>query len=279
MALTCPRFNTSSLLQRIEQGHGTLAVGASGREVHLIQFALIDLGFAMPRSTGNANHSPDGSYGNETRDVVKAFQRSATPALRDDGVVGQLTLRELDRRSGGFKHRVRLHFRSIALTNVPFQRSLSNTQAVYAQYAIDAQFASGESVLLSAADAAKFEQIDQECNWDLTSGEFNEIQNIGSPTSAQDVRVFHVSRFADANVLGCGGHAANLHICTVTASALAWDTAHEIGHVLLGSGFSPVHVNDRQNLMHPSSRTLNSIPVLNLAQVTQMRTNRCCRAV
>ncbi|MEO8027814.1 MAG: peptidoglycan-binding protein [Bryobacteraceae bacterium] len=284
MSLTSPRFTSSDTLKSVELGQTVLQMGSTGRAVHLVQMALLDLGFAMPRSTSHANNSPDGDFGQETKSIVQTFQRTASIAaggttLKDDGIIGQKTMRELDRQSGGFKHRVKLHFRSIALTSVPFERSLRNAEIVYGQYAIKAEFASGESVGLSEADRQKFNQIDQECNWDLTSGEFVELQRIGSPSPDTDVRVFHVNSFADKNVLGCGGHDKVRPTCTVTANALAWDTAHEIGHVLLGSKFSPVHIEDRRNLMHPISRSLASVPILTVAQVIQMRKNKCCRAI
>ena len=277
MALTSPRFQSSDTLRRVEAGSAALNAGSSGRAVHLVQFALVDLGFSMPRSTGNAASSPDGVYGEETRSVVRTFQQGV-PGLTVDGVVGQQTLRALDQRIGGFRNRVRLHFRSIALTNVPFERSLANAEAVYAQYGIRIEFGSGESIGLSPDQRTIFDRIDQECDWDLSAGEFHMLQGLGSPAPSSDILVFHVSSFADANVLGCGGHAANRPACTITASALAWDTAHEVGHVLLGSSFNPVHVPNRKNLMHPISRSEASIPVLTLAQVNRIRASPCCHA-
>ncbi|MBI5718676.1 MAG: peptidoglycan-binding protein [Burkholderiales bacterium] len=279
MPLISPRFTSSTTLRKVEQNLAVLKVGASGRAVHLVQMALIDLGFALPVSTADATYSPDGIFGDETRRAVMAFQRSALPPLPDDGEVGQNTLRELDRRCGGFRHRVRLHFRSIALTDVPFQQSLRNAELVFGQYAIKVEYASGQSLLLDEAQSRLFRQIDQACEWNLSSGEFHQLQGLGTPAPASDVLVFHVNRFADGNVLGCGGHAPDRPACTVTANALAWDTAHEVCHVLLGSTFAPVHVDDRRNLMHPHSRRLESIPVLTDRQVARVRASANCLPV
>jgi hypothetical protein len=136
-------------------------------------------------------------------------------------------------------------------------------------------FASGESLLLTPDQHDKFKQIDQECNWALDSGEFNELQKLGSPAPKTDVMVFHVLTFADGNVLGCGGHAADRPACTITASALAWDTAHEVGHVLLTSSFAPVHIEDKRNLMFPISRSSATMPVLTNGQIAQMKKSPC----
>ncbi len=141
--------------------------------------ALLDLGYSLPVSTAKANYSPDGIFGEETRQAVKKFQKDSG-TLKDDGVVGQKTIRELDRRFSSFQHRVRLHFRSIALTHVPFERSLSNAELVYAMYGIRIEFASGESIKLTPEQRALFDKVDQACNWDLNDGEINELQGIGS---------------------------------------------------------------------------------------------------
>jgi peptidoglycan hydrolase-like protein with peptidoglycan-binding domain len=129
MALTSPRFTSSTTLNKVAANQMRLQQGSEGRAVHLVQMALIDLGFAMPGSTSNGNYSPDGIYGEETKQSVKQFQKSIF-TLTDDGIVGSKTLQQLDMRTAGFTHRVRLNFRSIALTNVPFQRAVRDQDRV-----------------------------------------------------------------------------------------------------------------------------------------------------
>ena len=118
MPLSSPRFKDEPKLQEVETGFRILKDGSTGRHVHLVQMALIDLGFSMPRSTGSNHFSPDGIYGSETTEVVKAFQR-ANPPLSDDGQIGPETMRALDARFPRFTHRVNLHFRSLSLSDVP----------------------------------------------------------------------------------------------------------------------------------------------------------------
>lgn len=278
MPLASPRFKENKTLVSIEAGQAALRRGSNGVAVHLVQMALLDLGFTMPGSTGSQNFSPDGIYGEETQRVVKAFQRTV-PGLVDDGVVGQNTMRALDAKFKGFSHEVSLHFRSIALTNVPFNVSLRNAENVFAQYGIKITFASGESLLLSDDETALFDQIDQACDWDLNDGEFQKVQSLGSRAPGTDVLVFHVSKFADANTLGCGGHMTGRPACTVTASASGWDTAHEVCHVLLGSSFSPVHATDKRNLMFAISRSDPAIPQLTEKQVARIRASKQCKSI
>src|SRR5262249_42428767 len=245
--------STSQRLVNASDNAPPLRRGERGRAVHLIQFALLDLGYAMPRSTGR-DYSPDGVFGDETFDVVKQFQRSRR--IRDDGDVGRDRMRELDTTFARPSYRVRLHFRSLALTDVPFDESLRNAQTVYGQYGIDFQFASGASLLLSPAETALFDTIDQDCNWSLTTGEYDQLHQLGPPCPATDVKVFFVHQMR--GVLGCGGHAPGRPAATVAQQAWRWDMGHEVGHVLLTSTFMPVHHPHEKNLMnaYPANNTV-----------------------
>lgn len=273
MALTSPRFIASRRLRQAAVNNPPLRKGARGRSIHLVQQALIDLGYPMPRST-RGSYSPDGIFGDETLAKLKEFQ--ARSSLEDDGVLGQNTLQALQRRLPGYQHRVRLHFRSIALPKVAFERSLLDAQVVYGQYGIKIEYASGESLMLTPAQMRLFERIDGSCEWTLSSGEYHELHGLGSRAPANEILVYQVKALK-AGTLGCGGHAVNRPAVTVGAKASRWDTAHEVGHVLLGSGFSPVHVNDRRNLMHPTAAKYSTIPVLSDKQVRQMRRSACCK--
>jgi hypothetical protein len=177
-------------------------------------------------------------------------------------------------------HRVRLHFRSISLTDIAFEKLLANAQKVYAQYGISVEFGSGMSLALSSADAAKFEQIDGECNWTFGSGEYYDLQQLGGQVPSDEILVFYVQRFSSASLLGCGGHIPGKPACTVAAAGSQWSTAHEVGHVLLGSSFSPVHSTDTTNLMYSSTPGITAaLPGLTDAQVTQIKSSVCCKRI
>lgn len=278
MSLSSPRFRNEPALQAVASRTRILKEGARGRHVHVVQMALIDLGFAMPRSTTSNHYSPDGIYGSETTAVVKAFQR-ATPGLADDGEIGPNTMRALDARFPGFNHRVNLHFRSLSLSNVPFDRMMTSMELVYAQYGIEARFASGESLGLSDEEQTQFTIIDQNCEWEMNSGEFAELEQMGTRVPPHDVAVYIVNRFQEGDVLGCGGHAANRPACAVTHDCSRWDPAHEVGHVLLTSTFSPTHTDDQRNLMFPTSSSGNTTLTLTDKQLTRIRASPLCRAV
>ncbi len=278
MALTSPRFRNESALRGVDAGHAILRFGAHGRHVHLLQIALVDLGFSMPVSTLSRDYSPDGVYGRETRDVVKAFQRS-TPRLSDDGEVGPLTMRALDARFPKLTHRVNLHFRSLALSDVPFNRIMGNCERVYTQYGIEARFASGESLGLSAADQRRFSVVRQNCDWAMESGEFADLHRLGTRVPTNDVAVYIVNLFQETTVGGCGGHAANRPACAVTHDCGPWDVGHELAHVLLTSSFTPEHTISPRNLMFSTSSTAPEPPAFTEKQLKRIRESPLCRTI
>ncbi|MEM7318141.1 MAG: hypothetical protein AAF408_03870 [Pseudomonadota bacterium] len=164
-----------------------------------------------------------------------------------------------------------LHFRSLCKTNIPFERQFRNAQRVYAQYNIEVRYGGGMSMNLTPAEAVKFEKIDQECEWEVTDGEFAELQMMGSSIPSKAIGVFYVNRFKEASLLGCGGHMKKRPACFVAAAAGQWDLAHEVGHVLLTSNYSPVHHASTDNLMYPHSRTARTVPSLDTSQLAQIR--------
>jgi hypothetical protein len=271
MAVSSLRFTSSRRLSAASNNAPPLRHGATGRAVHLIQFSLMDLGHAMPRSSGRL-YSPDAVFGDETRAVVKKFQRSK--GLNDDGEVGRLTMGALDRAFPRSTHRVHLHFRAIAATDVRFEDAMRNARTVFSQYGIDVAFGSGQSLQLRPAQKRLFDRIDQQCNWNMSSGEYDQLHRLGPPCPANHIKVYFVKEMRGA--LGCGGHAANRPAATVARAAWRWDMGHEVGHVLLTSAFAPVHHSHSRNLMHEAPANNNVIKVLTHAQVKQIRSHTCC---
>jgi hypothetical protein len=280
LPLTSPRFRNERELMAIEANHAVMRRGSHGRHVHLVQMALIDLGFGMPVSTSSNDYSPDGVYGIETENVVKAFQRSLPPAgLTPDGVLGQLTLRELDKRHPQFTHRFNLHFRSLALSDVPFDRLMSGAAQIYAQYGVEARFASGQSLGLSLEQEDRFNVVRQNCNWVMNSGEFADLHRLGPPVPDNDIAVFIVNQFQESTVAGCGGHAFSRPACAVTHDAYRWDVAHEVCHVLLTSSFVPQHTVSPRNLMFATSSQDAEPRTLTDKQLARIRSSPLCRSI
>lgn len=246
--------------------------GSRGPEVVTLQRELNRQLFPRP------GLSEDGIFGPLTKSAVVAFQRQA--GLTSDGILGPMTRAALGMPapSHDFTHRIRLHFRSLTLTDVPFNTILSSTQAVYAQFGIKVEFGSGASLALSTEEADRFQQIDGTCKWDITNGEFAELQQLGGRVPSHEILVFFIDRFSQS-LNGCGGHMKNRPACIVAKRASNFCTAHEVCHVLLTSAFNPVHITDVSNLMHPVDANRARTPGLTNAQVTQVKASPLCTRI
>ena len=95
MHFNARRFAGNPRLQQASNSKPSIRRGESGDAVKIVQQALVDLGFAMPRSTNNGHSLTDGRFGPETERVVKEFQKRS--GLVADGVVGQQTMAMLDK--------------------------------------------------------------------------------------------------------------------------------------------------------------------------------------
>ena len=86
--LRAARFSGNLTLEACLDREQTLQQGSSGAAVTLIQQALVDAGFSLPR------FGVDGIFGNETRAALQDFQQSS--GLTADGIVGPATMSSLD---------------------------------------------------------------------------------------------------------------------------------------------------------------------------------------
>jgi len=94
MPLNNPRFKNNSRLQQASNNNPSMTRGEHDRAaVAIIQQALVDLGYFMPRST-LPDGTLDGDYGRETSQMVRRFQRDNN--LQVDGRIGRNTIHKLD---------------------------------------------------------------------------------------------------------------------------------------------------------------------------------------
>jgi peptidoglycan hydrolase-like protein with peptidoglycan-binding domain len=93
MALTSPRFQRNKRIQNAANSQPSLKKGETSDGVEILQQALFDLGFSMPRSI-NRSGLPDGIFGSETEATLKAFQ--AKQGLTMDGIAGKETFDRLN---------------------------------------------------------------------------------------------------------------------------------------------------------------------------------------
>jgi Putative peptidoglycan binding domain len=289
MALKSPRFSSNERLRRADENRPAIARGETGEAVRILQQALIDLGFPLPISTRRYG-SPDGVFGQETAGKVREFQLKNR--LSPDALVGHKTMTALDTllpRAGavlpplppsGFTHKVRLHLRSIAMPKVPEMRQLQVMKDIYAQYAILIEMASGESIALARDEALTLDVVDGDCKWDQLSDEQRLLQGLGAKQNVgpNDITVYYATtlRKLDGTTLqGCAGSAPDRPAVMIAADAVDKTTmAHEVGHILLGSGFQPTHEADSKNLMCQAAVCTGNPAYLNDAQLKAIRASR-----
>lgn len=175
-------------------------------------------------------------------------------------------------------HRVRIHVRSIATTQIPFSTILTSTQAVYRTYGIAIELASSQSMQMSAQEFSTYRRVDGVCDWVIERGELYDLQRRVGWFRQREPFVFLVDALGNGN-LGCGGHIPGQPACIVTARAPKWATAHELGHVLLGGAFGPVHSPDAKNLMSTVVSTNPNLPLLDEKQVDQIKRSPWCMQI
>ena len=91
--LTAARFSGNATLEAVYDNERLLKKGDKGTAVRILQQALLDAGFELPR------FGVDGDFGSETKAAVEAFQRaSGLTGANIDGIVGPTTMGWLDQR-------------------------------------------------------------------------------------------------------------------------------------------------------------------------------------
>lgn len=87
------RFKGNVELEKVYDAEKTIDSGEAGIHVTILQQALVDAGFSLPR------YGVDGDYGSETADAVEAFQKSVMKRsdAEADGRLDQETMEDLDK--------------------------------------------------------------------------------------------------------------------------------------------------------------------------------------
>lgn len=181
-------------------------------------------------------------------------------------------------------YKVNLRLYSIAMPAVTEFTALKNAQRIYGQYGICISFVTGQSLLLKPAEQAQLKSVSGSCGWELTSDDQRLLhsQRGDYMNSPFDIRLYFVNEIVEADgskLNGCGGHAPGRPALNIASTGTPWTFAHELGHVLLGKNFRPVHMEaDKTNIMHsPTGNITSNPPTLTPAQVTAIKSSPYCR--
>lgn len=276
MALSSPRFRGVTELEQAAHNAPWLSVGSKGYGVHLVQMALIDLGYAMPNSTGGVAFSPDGIYGAETKSIVREFQKTTLggPAVNHDGAIGQNTMRKLDHAMLGHTRRVHLQVSFTSKPSVPIETQLKVARDVFERYGI--------AILHVPVEGFFFEH-------DADQGFFNENPDFEKQKERlkdrskltlgpTDIAVAFIDQFATGRAVGDSQWDASGALIRITEKAFETTLAHELGHVLLSptsASISDDHSSHDRNIMLDGF-----VPrpphVLSAEQLKRMKSNARC---
>ncbi|WP_395701370.1 peptidoglycan-binding protein [Aquabacterium sp.] len=289
MALKSPRFASNRQLQQAAVNSPSIMRNTVGPHVAILQQAFIDLGMDMNLSTKKG--PPDGIFGGETESRVWQFQ--ARTGLVRDGIVGHGTMTKLDELLPTLgppprplppivmSHKLNVHMRSIAMPAVPEFTQLKVMQDVFAQYGIQVVNLSGQSVGLKANEQLALTVVDGDCQWDQVSDEQRLLETSGSKqfVGPNDVTVYFATVLREKNgktLQGCAGHPPSQPAVMIASTAVDKTTmAHEVCHVLLGSSFAPVHVNEDANLMCAAPVCTGNPAFLGVAQLNRIFASKC----
>lgn len=180
-------------------------------------------------------------------------------------------------------YEVNLQMNSIAVPGVSEFSAFYNAQRVYGRYGIGLRLRSGQSLLLTQQQQSGLRVIDGDCNWSTLSEEQSQLHSLGRAPVFRpfDIQVYFVNEIREedgSTLTGCGGYAPGSPAVTISSSGTAWTFAHELGHVLLGSAFTPVHSTDPNNLMYAFAKTnpITNPPTLTPEQVRAIKACRYC---
>ncbi|HRI19477.1 MAG TPA: hypothetical protein PLA68_00925, partial [Panacibacter sp.] len=146
-------------------------------------------------------------------------------------------------------------------------------------------FITGESIFLSKQQQADLDQIDGSCSFDgLQSEDQRQLHSLRDDygDSPFDIRVYFVNKIYDPELKylnGCGGYDPGRPALHTAFSATEWTFAHELGHVLLGANFRPVHlIGDTKNIMTEKTTNLKcDLPILTPLQLAAIKSSKYCR--
>ena len=281
MSLSSPRFKNNPQLVAASTSSPWLKKGDKGVGIHLLQFALLDLGFKMPKSMGKHGLSPDGDYGDETRSVVKKFQASRLGGspVKDDGEVGKNTMAKLDRAIGDYTYKICVHIRVVYPPDKPISHHVKIARDAYAQYGIKFEIKSVFPMLLEDAKKTWLEKRSTS-GADVIDNPPDCLLAPWFPVLPSEIMIYSLELFDPDDVYGLTTSIRRGAVCRLSKDQQESTLAHEVGHALLTpfSGHDKEdHHPSKTNVMGTGARTPPY--VFNYEQIEEMRGHLRCSKI
>jgi hypothetical protein len=179
-----------------------------------------------------------------------------------------------DKHGNDCKHRLRVRIYTLAPVKFNYVKALTFAEKLYGGMGILFDTVHQSCPVLTVAQQAKLAIIDGTCKWDQNNKEQDQLHKlVKAPAGQLCVFIVGAIKTPKGHLAGCAGHEPTTPGAVVSSKdASDFTLAHEIGHVLLGSGYSPVHSGDQKNIMFTPTGNIpkNSSPGFNASQKTQI---------
>lgn len=172
---------------------------------------------------------------------------------------------------------------TLASPKFDYFKAVEFTEKLYGSNGIYVSWGFGQCLALSKAQQVKLKVIDGACKWDQNNAEQDDLYDLVGAKNYSGILIFIVGGIktdATKTLAGCAGHAPSKPAVVVSATGTMYTMAHELGHVLLTSSFTPVHETSTSNIMVSGTHRIaaGSSPTFNAAQVTQIKKSKLLKA-
>ncbi len=179
-----------------------------------------------------------------------------------------------DKHGNECTKRLSLAIYTLAQVKFEYFKALEFAEKLYGKHGILFDVVAQQCLALKKADQVKLAVIDGTCKWDQNNSEQDDLWELVKPPVGRLV-VFIVGGIQKPKgpSAGCAGHAPSKPAVVVSGSlGTNFTLAHEVGHVLLTSDFTPVHTFSKRNIMVNGTHKIpkKSFPDFNRKQLKQI---------
>lgn len=147
---------------------------------------------------------------------------------------------------------VSIHIRTLAMPKFDYRKSIEMAKLIYGNIGVAFNVMSELCPVVSGTSTIDLSVIDGQCKWNQFNPEQSDLYSRAKPGSG-GITVFIVGGIRESptkTLAGCAGHAPGKPTAVVSVEkGTIFTIAHEVGHVLLTSTYSPVHSTDTKNIM------------------------------
>ncbi|MBK8182946.1 MAG: hypothetical protein IPK63_08600 [Candidatus Competibacteraceae bacterium] len=164
---------------------------------------------------------------------------------------------------------------TLAAVKFDYNKSITFAEKLYGSNGIYFDIRQQLCLALTETQQTKLAVIDGQCKWDQNNAEQDDLFELVKGRVGAGISIFIVGGIntdGKTTLAGCAGHSPSKPAAVVSATGTMYTLAHELGHVLLTSTFSPVHETSNSNIMVNGTHNIpaDSFPTFNATQIKQI---------